>query len=133
MFCPHPNTTLPSGCLFLGYGVNIRNQWLPPLADPAVWRLFVDNTINAHGPLSGRPERDEWKVDELLGDKFMADVTLSLFKKYGLPLSWCNALHPILLSNEYQKMMSIAQDLPAYLLSGPIGKKGQSDALEVIK
>jgi hypothetical protein len=62
----------------------------------------------------------------------MADVALGLFKKYRLPLPWSNALIATLCSNAYQKRISRAQRLPEYLLSGPVGKKGTSDALEVI-
>ena len=119
-------------CLFLGHGVNVENKWFPPLADPAVWRLFVDDTTDTSGAPSGRNQRDEWQVDELRGDKSMADVAIGLFKKYGLPHPWCSALISTLLSNAYQKRMSMAQRLPEYLLSGRIGKKGTSDALEVI-
>ena len=130
MSCHFPCTTLH--CLFLGHGVNVENKWFPPLADPALWRLFVDDTTDTKDPPSGRNQRDAWQVDELRGDKSMPDVAIGLFKEYGLSHPWCSVLISTLCSNAYQKRMSMAQRLPEYLLSGRTGKKGTSDALEVI-
>ena len=56
-----------------------------------------------------------------------------LFQKYSLPHSWSNSLLRALLSNDYQKRISITQGLPDYLLGGALGWKGSADALEVLK
>ncbi len=130
MSCHFPCTTLH--CLFLGYGVNVESKWFPPIADPAVWRVFVDNTIDTNGPRDGRVVRDPWQRDEFVGDKFMAHVAGCLVRKYEISHPWSHVLISVLCSNEYQKKMCRVLGLPAHLVSGPIGKKGSSDTLEVI-
>ena len=109
--------------------MNVEQKYLPPLADPAIWQLFVDSTIDING---SRQYRDGWHFDELLGDKSMATIALILFKKYDISHAWSNVLLSTVLANEYQKNMSRALGLPTHLLSGPFGKKGSADTLEVI-
>ena len=111
--------------------MKVESKWFPPLADPALWRDFIDNSCDTTGHPSGRIIRDEWHIDEFQGDKFMAIVAIHLFKKYSVPHTWCDNLLRALLSNDHQKEISVTQELPDHLISGPIGKKGAASALEV--
>jgi hypothetical protein len=106
---------------------------LPPIADPALWRRFVGNSINTAGPVAGRIFDETWHGKEFHGDKIMASISIDLFNEYLLPHSWRNNLLRALCSNEYQKQMARALGLPNYLLVGPLGKKGSSDSLEIVK
>lgn len=109
--------------------MNVENKYFPPLADPDIWQLFVDSTVDTNSP---RQYRDGWHFDELLGDKYMATIALILFKKYDISHPWSNVLLSTVLANEYQKNMSWALGLPTHLRSGLFGKKGSADTLEVI-
>jgi hypothetical protein len=113
--------------------VNVKANRLPPIADPALWRVFIGNAINPTDVISARVEQDEWQFNEFHGDKIMAKIVIDLCKKYSLPNSWSNSLLRALGSNDYQKKMSNAQGLPSYLLGGNIRKKGTADTLEVLK
>ena len=130
-----PLQNKPINILLFAYyterGVKVHSKWLPPLSDPALWRDFIDNSSDTTGHLSGRAVRDEWHVNELRGDKIMASVAIDLFQKYSVPHTWCDNLIRALLCNDHQREISIAQELPDHLISGPIGKKGPASALEV--
>ena len=110
--------------------MNFENKLVPPLSDPAQWRLFVGNTINEENAMSAQL-RDQWHINELHGNKFMAMIVIGLFEKYGLSQSWSNALLRVFLSNEYQKRISKAQGLLEHLVAEFGGKRGTSDPLEV--
>ena len=111
--------------------MNVKRKFFPFIADPALWKRFVDNSTNPTGPLSARLLHDEWHVDEFRGDKAMALIAIDVFNKYSIPHSWCNSLVLSLLSNNYQKQLAMAQGLPYYIRAGPIGRKGCADSLEV--
>jgi hypothetical protein len=109
--------------LIQGHIGTIEEHWFPPLADPAQWQLLMDDMI-------GLIERDEWKMDELHGDRLMAEIAVSLFNKYGLPHCWSSALVSVLLSNDYQKKVASTQGLDV-LINSTVEKRS-ADALEVV-
>jgi hypothetical protein len=117
-------------CITIAYLVDYVNvlaatAFFPPIADPALWQSFRDNSSN--GIKTGY---DQWNRDELYGDKILTVVTLSLFKRYRIPYSWCVILCDILLSNAYFRKTSTLQNLRGYLFR-PAGKKIDADAFEV--
>lgn len=63
----------------------------------------------------------------------MSIVAVDLFQKYSLSYFWINNLHRALLSNDYQKRISITQGLPDSLLGGSVGRKVSTDILKVLK
>jgi hypothetical protein len=66
----------------------------------------------------------------LYGDKILNAVALSLYQKYGIPHSWCNALRTALSSGVYQRKISESKLLCEHLFH-PQGRKIHADAFEV--
>jgi hypothetical protein len=75
-------------------------------------------------------ERDGWKMEELYGDRLMAQIAVRLFNKYGVPHCWSSTLVSTLLSNDYQKKMASKQGLEAFIDS--TSPKRLADAFEVV-
>jgi hypothetical protein len=99
--------------------------FFPPIADPALWQPFRDNSSK-----NIKTGHDHWNRDELYGDKILTVVSLSLFMRYRIPYSWCVALCEVLLSNVYFRKPSKLHNLRGYLFHRS-GNKIDADAFEV--
>jgi hypothetical protein len=67
--------------------------FFPPIADPVLGQSFRDNLFEDPISHKGEPRgRDSWNMDELHGDKILSVTSTTLFRKYGIPYSWCAAL-----------------------------------------
>jgi len=117
----------------------------PPLPDPNLWKSFVSNSRHASSSDrlgnpgigidttladTGVPLRDEWHVQEFVGDKVYNLLLAELLQEYCLPHSVTCMFQQGLASNAFQKAVALATGL-AGCFKPLVGGKGPASALEV--